>query len=167
MITIDASSSLKTAKVIEVVDCFCLLKATINSKGNDIYHKAEVDRIALKIFIWCYASVPAKIRILQFYEVFLQHSMEGKAGLQRIRIERILVLLIPQCWWRRLLKIQWIVNKINKWIEQSNLEFSLVAQRTRLKLSYYENFMKSVPSSLEKFIIVEKMERKKKKRDWL
>lgn len=102
MITIDATSSLKPDKVIEVVDSFCLLKSTMNSKGNkETCHKAELDRIALKIlakiFICYYVSIPAKIRILHFF-AFLCGSpwQQNCHGLQRSRIEKLLVPLIVQ-----------------------------------------------------------------------
>lgn len=89
MITIDAASSLKSAKVIEVVDGFYLLKATINSKGNEIYHKAEVDRVTLKILakisICYYFSVLAKTRILQFYGFLCSTLWKEKLGFKEAR----------------------------------------------------------------------------------
>ena len=67
-----------------------------------------------------------------------------------------------QCW-RRARWIPWTARKMNKWIlQQMKPELWLMARMIKLRLSYFGHFMRK-QDSLEKTIMVGKVEGSRKK----
>ncbi|XP_053117089.1 uncharacterized protein LOC128329604 isoform X3 [Hemicordylus capensis] len=156
---------------IEVLDRFCLLESTVNSKGSssqEISCRLALGRVEMKalerLFRCRDVSTPTKIRSVQ--TMVFPVTLYGCENWTLKKQGRKNIDTFELWCWRRLLRRPWTARKTNKWIiEQINPEFSLEAQMTRLKLSYFGHIMQR-PSSLEKsiiFILLGKVEGKRRR----